>query len=166
MRKSIKLLAMGIAALLVAGSASKAEAGGKLKYTSTTEYNAESLAKGAEGINVVRLYGRAETEEAAIEDAKMKAVACALFCGFPSGANGSEAAPAIITDPNVEKTHKKFLEEFFKKGGDYLKYVKVSELANSKSSSKVSRTEFKVGVGLDVSYNALKEEMKKQGLVK
>ena len=166
MRKSIKLLAMGVAALLLAGTASNAEAGGKLKYNSATEYNAESLAKGPEGINVVRLSGRAETEDAAIEDAKMKAVACALFCGFPSGANGAEAAPAIVTDPNAEKTYKKYLEGFFAKGGDYLKYVKVSTVAPSKSSSKVSRTEYKVGVGLDVSYSALKEEMKKQGLVK
>ncbi len=137
-----------------------------MKYNSNSTYEVESLAKGAEGVNIVRLYGKAVTEEAAIEDAKMKAVACALFCGFPSGANGSEAAPAIITDPNVEKTHKKFLEEFFKEGGEYLKYVKVSESAASKSKSKISRTEYKVGIGLEISYNALKEEMKKQGLVK
>lgn len=166
MKKSFKILALGIVALLFAGATSTATAGGKLKYNSASTYEVESLARGADGVNVVRLYGRAETEDAAIEDAKMKAVACALFCGFPSGANGAEAAPAIITDPNVEKTYKKFLEGFFAKNGDYLKYVKVSTTAGSKSSSKVSKTEYKVGIGLDVSYKALQDEMKKQGLVK
>ena len=166
MKKSFKILALGIVALLFAGATSTATAGGKLKYNSASTYEVESLARGAEGVNVVRLYGRAETEDAAIEDAKMKAVACALFCGFPSGANGAEASPAIITDPNVEKTYKKFLEGFFAKNGDYLKYVKVSTTAGSKSSSKVSKTEYKVGIGLDVSYKALQDEMKKQGLVK
>ena len=166
MKKSFKILALGIVALLFAGATSTATAGGKLKYNSASTSEVESLARGADGVNVVRLYGRAETEDAAIEDAKMKAVACALFCGFPSGANGAEAAPAIITDPNVEKTYKKFLEGFFAKNGDYLKYVKVSTTAGSKSSSKVSKTEYKVGIGLDVSYKALQDEMKKQGLVK
>ena len=166
MKKPFKIIALGILAMLLAGTTTTANAGGKLKYTSTSTYEVESLARGPEGVNVVRLYGKAETEEAAIEEAKMKAVACALFCGFPSGANGSEAAPAIITDPNAEKTYKKFLEGFFAKDGDYLKYVKVSTLVNSKTSSKVSRTEFKVGIGLDVSYKALQDEMKKQGLVK
>lgn len=166
MKKLLKIIALGIVAMLFAGATTPANAGGKLKYTSTSTYEVESLARGPEGTNVVRLYGRAETEDAAIEDAKMKAVACALFCGFPSGANGAEAAPAIISDPNVEKTYKKFLEGFFAKNGDYLKYVKVSTIAGSKSSSKVSKTEFKVGIGLDVSYGALKDEMKKQGLVK
>ena len=166
MKKSFKILALGIVALLFAGATSTATAGGKLKYNSASTYEVESLARGADGVNVVRLYGRAETEDAAIEDAKMKAVACALFCGFPSGANGAEAAPAIITDPNVEKTYKKFLEGFFAKNGDYLKYVKVSTAAASKSSSKVSKTEYKVGIGLEVSYKALQDEMKKQGLVK
>lgn len=166
MRKSIKIFAMALAAMLIAGSASKVEAGSKLKYTSKSTYEVESLARGAEGVNIVKLSGRAETEAAAIEDAKMKAVACALFCGFPSGANGAEEAPAILTDPNVEKTHKAFLEKFFAENGDYLKYVKLSESAASKSKSKISKTEFKIGVGMEVSYNALKEEMKKQGLVK
>ena len=167
MRKSIKILMMALAAMLIAGGASTVNAKekkAKFKYNSTTEYNAESLAKGDAGINIVRLDGRGETEEAAIEDAKMKAVACALFCGFPSGANGAEEAPAIIENSSADNSD--FLANFFKPGGDYLKYVKVSKLANSKSVSKATTKTFKVAIGLDVSYNDLKELMKKNGLVK
>ncbi|MBO4601975.1 MAG: hypothetical protein J5651_02310 [Salinivirgaceae bacterium] len=166
MRKSIKILMMALAAMLIAGGASSIQAKDKkgLKYNSTTEYNAESLAKGAPGTNIVRLDGRGETEDLAIEDAKMKAVACALFCGFPSGANGAEAAPAIISDPSADNS--KFLADFFKSGGEYLNYVKISTTAGSKSVSKATTKLFKVAIGLDISYDALKDVMVKNGLAK
>lgn len=167
MRKSIKLLAMGVAALLLAGTASNAEAGGKLKYNSNSTYEVESLGRDGDGYKVVRLHGIGDSEEAAIEDAKMKAVACALFCGFPSGEDGvTGQTPAIISDPNVEAANKKFLTEFFKEGGDYTKYVVVSKRVPTKASSKVSKKLFKVRIGMDVSYDALKAEMQKQGVIK
>ncbi len=162
-----KILATVLATMLIAGVTTKVEAGNKLKYDSKSKYDVETLAQGDEGINVVRLYGKGKTEDDAIEDAKMKAVACALFNGFPSGANGvKNETPAIITDENAESTYKKFLAEFFKPQGQYLEYVKVSKIVYSKSVSKVSKTTYKVGIGLDVSYQELKDEMVKQGIVK
>ena len=165
MRKSIKLFAMGIAALLLAGTVSNAKASGKLKYDSKSTYEVESLGRDGDGYKVVRLHGIGDTEEAAIEDAMMKAVACALFCGFPSGGDGvTGQTPAIITDPNAEAANKKFLTEFFK--SDYKKYVVVSTRVPTKASSKVSKKLFKVRIGMDVSYDALKAEMQKQGVIK
>jgi len=166
MRRLGKILVMAFVAMLIVGTTSCVEAGNKLKYNSKSVYEVETMARGAEGTNIVRLYGKGESEEAAIEDAKMKAVACALFCGFPSGANGvTETTPAIITDEKVESTYKKFLAEFFKPQGQYLQYVKISTTAASKSKAKVSKTIYKVGISLEVAYQALKDEMIKQGLV-
>lgn len=167
MRKSIGIIMMALAAMLIAGGASTIQAKDKksgLKYNSSTEYNAESLAKGAPGTNIVRLDGRGETEELAMEDAKMKAVACALFCGFPSGANGAEAAPAIISNSSADNS--KFLADFFKSGGEYLNYVKISTTAGSKSVSKATTKLYKVAIGMEVSYDSLKEVMVKNGLAK
>ena len=56
MKKSLKIIALGIVAMLFAGATTPANAGGKLKYTSTSTYEVESLARGPEGTNVVRLY--------------------------------------------------------------------------------------------------------------
>ncbi|MBO7593541.1 MAG: hypothetical protein J6T12_01125 [Salinivirgaceae bacterium] len=169
MRKSIKILMLALAAMLIAGGASSVNAKDKkgLKYNSNTEYNAEALGRNTEDIKVVRLEGKGETEEAATEDAMMKAVACALFCGFPSAGDGvTQPTPAIISDANAEVTYKQFLTEFFKPGGDYKKYVAVSTIVPTKASSKVSKNLYRVRIGMDVSYNALKEEMKKNGVVK
>ena len=172
MRKLFGVFAMGIAALMITGCASSADAQSrnkvrKLEYNSRYNYEVSTIAVGVDGTKLVKVWGYGKKAEDAMHNAKELGVACALFRGFPAGSNGSAApTPAIITDPNADTKYEEYFTKFFEPGGKYLQYVNYSSDAVPTDRVIVNKKTYKVGVVLSISYDELRKEMEREGIAR
>lgn len=172
MRKLVGMFAFAVAAMMVVGCASSAEAQSrnkirKIEYNSSYNYEVSTIAVGVDGTKLVKVWGYGKKAEDAIRHAKELGVACALFRGFPAGSNGSAApTPAIISNHGEPALHQDYFDQFFAPGGQYLQYVNVSTDGTTTDRVKVNKKTYKVGVVLSISYDELRKEMERQGIAK
>ncbi len=139
----------------------------KIEYNSAYNYEVVSLSVGVDGTKLVKVYGYGRKPEDAVRNAKELGVACALFRGFPAGADGSVATtPAIVKDPSEPAKHQDYFNKFFATGGQYLQYVNASSDGMPTDRVKVNKKTYKVGVTLSIAYDELRKEMERQGIAR
>lgn len=156
-----------LAAIAVCVNAQSKNKVRKIEYNSAYNYEVVSLSVGVDGTKLVKVYGYGRKPEDAVRNAKEIGVACALFRGFPAGANGSVATtPAIVKDPAEPAKHQDYFNNFFATGGQYLQYVNVSSDGMPTDRVKVNKKTYKVGVTLSIAYDELRKEMERQGIAR
>lgn len=158
MRKLITIvMACLLCVPLFAGAKKKAE-----KDTQNFRYEVECAGNGIQGTYLVKVWSYSKKARIAAEQDKKNAVHGIIFKGYP-GTNGCVAQRPLAKEPGVEMQHEEFFREFFKDGGEYMKYVSFTSTAPEQI--KVGK-EYKVGVVVSVQKDALRKALEEAGVIK
>ncbi len=163
MKSRILLMLFG-ASLLFASCGTTQSVSQKQANTETEQfrYELECAGNGAQGTYLVKVYSYSKKPNVAAEQCKKNAVHGIIFKGF-TGMNGCVSQPALVKNPGAELEHRAFFEQFFKDGGEYMKYVSVS--GKPQELLKVGR-EYKVGLVVVVHKDALRKALEQAGVVR
>ena len=174
MRNIVKLLVLSILAVVLSASATFAAPDKKKKAdkaTLTWQYEVEpTTGQAVQGSILVKVWSYSKKKDIALTQAGKNAVHAVLFKGVSALNTDKARVPAqkaIVTDINAETTHADYFEAFFQDGGKYMKYVNFQNngIPGPGDIIKVGK-EYKVGVTVSVSKDALRKEMEAAGIVK
>lgn len=134
------------------------------KDTFIWRYELEGVKQGVQGTYLVKVWSYSKKPEVAIEQAKKNAVHGVIFRGFA----GTAKQKPLANSPTLEQEHDEFFADFFKKGGNYMKYVSVSGdgTVSSGDKLKVSKKEWKIGVAVSVNQALLRKDLEAAGILK
>ena len=169
--KAIRLLSLLLVASLVITTASAQEKYSKkerrIHYSSNYNYEVEILGVGQDGTKVMKVWGYGKKVEDAIIEAKMNAVAAAIFKGIPGG-QGAAATPAILRDPNAAEKHADYFENFFSPGGKYLQFLTMTTdgMPSGQDRLQISKKNYKVAIYVQVMYDALRKQLEADGIAR
>ncbi len=140
---------------------------GKVKADKDTEqfrYEIECAGNGAQGSYLVRVwtYTKNAKSSNAINQCKKNAVHGIIFKGY-TGGNGCVAQRPLAATPGVEAEHAEYFKQFFADGGEFLKYVQVTD--GTQETVKFGR-EYKVGVVVTVAKDALRKALEQAGIIR
>ncbi len=140
---------------------------GKAKADKDTEqfrYEIECAGNGAQGSYLVRVwtYTKNAKSSNAINQCKKNAVHGIIFKGY-TGGNGCVAQRPLAATPGVEAEHAEYFKQFFADGGEFLKYVQVTD--GTQETVKFGR-EYKVGVVVTVAKDALRKALEQAGIIR
>ena len=102
--------------LILAGCSSKKS------VSSYHSFESECLGVELDGSETLRAWGRGKNRTDAIEQAKKNAVRDVLFKGVVAGSRECSVRP-LITEVNAQERYASYFNDFFRDGGEYLKYV-------------------------------------------
>ncbi|MFO8128521.1 MAG: hypothetical protein R6T99_01300 [Bacteroidales bacterium] len=137
----------------------------KAMYQSNFNYEVQSLGVGQDGTKLLKVWGYAKKPHDAVYKAKRNAVAAVIFKGIPAG-NGAAATPPILGVDGYD-AHQKFFDGFFEAGGMYLSFVNRTTDGIPGGSDRIKiKKGYKVGVRASVNYDALRNYLEEQGVVK
>lgn len=136
------------------------------KQTYAWNYEIECAGVGTDGMYLVKVYTISNKSKLDLEQAKKNAVHGVIFKGFP-GKDGCKSQKAIATNPNVEYEKNDFFMNFFQDNGKYMKYVSLSNAGqiDAKDTKKVGK-EYKIGVIVTVSKDALRKDLEEAGIIR
>lgn len=165
MKKGLVILLLFLAALpLPVLAQSRREV--KALMNSFNNYEVTTVRVAVDGTKFVKVWGYGKRVDAAIIQAKKNAVHACLFKGLP-GMESAMPTPAIMRDANAFADNQKYFLDFFKTGGEYLKYINVTtDGVPSGQDRRQVRGGYKVALYVQVMYDNLKERMETDGLVK
>lgn len=151
--------------LLGASQNADAQKKNKYKYKEARNYEVVMLGVGSDGTKVFKIYATDRTVEKAIALAKMAAIEVTLFRGLP--ARGTIAATPRLCDAATREAHAEYFEEFFQSGGRYLQYLNVTTdgIPSGQDRLKV-KGGYKVGLGVQVLYDNLREDLEADGIIR
>ncbi len=147
--------------------------GGKVRRqgmadTQTTQwrYEIEPVSVGTQGSAVVKVWSYLKDPKIAREQCKKNAVHGVIFKGIPSKERIPGKKP-LVTAAEASQ-HADFFDKFFAAGGDYMKFVALTNTGagGGESVLKVSKKEYKVGVTVTVNYNNLRSYLEGKGIIK
>ena len=163
------LISFGLLASVTPCSAQKRKKADRA--TMVWEYEIEpTTGQVLQGSILVKVWSYSKSKTVALEQAAKNAVHGVLFKGVAALNTSSARIPAqrpIITDVNAEETHREYFEKFFADGGEYMKYVNFvnNGIPGIGDIIKVGK-QYKVGIRVSVSKDALRKEMEAAGVVK
>ncbi len=135
----------------------------ELKNNTTNEwkYDIECAGSGSQGSYLVRVWSYGKKPNIATEEMKRNAVHGVIFKGF-SGDRGCTSQKPMVNNPSVMEEKADFFNAFFTNGGTYLKYA---DVVGTPETIKVGK-EYKVGVVVSISKDALRKDLEGAGVVK
>ena len=123
---------------------------------------AECLGSGRDGVIRVKAWGYGRNTDEAVEQAKRNAVQDVLFKGVKAGQAGCPSNP--IVPGGIDKAPDYF-REFFKDGGDYLRYISLSGDGSIRAEDRIRVGRlYKIGVFVVVDHRRLRQRMQDDGL--
>jgi hypothetical protein len=136
------------------------------KDTRRWRYEIEAVSEGKEGTYVVKVWSYSKKPKVAVEQAKKNAIHGVIFQGV-IGSGRVSGQPPLTSDPGVEMQHSDFFNVFFKDGGEYMKYVSMSNdgSVSPGDRQKVDK-EYKIGVLVSVRKDLLRRDLEKAGVIK
>lgn len=170
MKKLFRLALMAVAVIALA-SCSAARKATADKDTLTWQYEIEpTTGQAIQGSILVKVWSYSKDKNVAQGQAGKNAVHGVLFKGVSALNNEYARVPAqrpIVTDMNAESAHSEYFKTFFQDGGKYAKYVNFvnNGIPAPGDIIKVGK-EYKIGVRVSVSKDALRKEMEAAGVVK
>jgi hypothetical protein len=132
------------------------------KNVNNFRYELECAGNASQGNYLVKVWSYSKKASVAAEQCKRNAVHGVIFKGF-SGNQGCVSQRPMAGDPGVEFEFEEYFQEFFKEGGEYLKYVVLT--AGTQEIVKIGK-EYKVGVVVTVHKDALRKTLEKAGVIK
>jgi|LauGreDrversion4_2_1035121.scaffolds.fasta_scaffold644421_2 hypothetical protein len=131
-------------------------------------YEIEGISKSRDiGTYVVKVWCYTKKPKIDYNIAKKNAIHGLIFRGYVKNGN-LPALPPISNVPGLEQTQKDFFEQFFRDGGDYLKYVALSNENLAIAPGDLIRLNkgYKIGMVLTVNKNLLQRDLIAAGIVK
>jgi hypothetical protein len=119
------------------------------QITGNYSYETSCLGSDFDGSQVLRSFGTGKYKIDAIENGKIRALRDVIFNGIRSGKEDCQLRP-IIVEVQAQEKYEEYFNIFFKKGGDYTKFVSASEEPILKKIFKGKRTN-----DLDVAYEVI-----------
>lgn len=140
-------------------------------------YEVETTAKNNKGGYILKVWSYSKDPNVAEEQSKKNAIHAVVFKGVPEG-TGTVRTPGIkaLIPDDSSRPDDEFFSDFFAYGGDYMRYVTVSnngfsdvvKLAKKKKdgTDKKSVYKFKVGLTVTVDVPALRKYLESKGKIK
>lgn len=137
------------------------------KATEEWRYEIECAGIGTDGTYLVKVWSYSKKPAIAITQAKKNAVHGVIFKGFPGTAQGCSSQKPLVTNPNIENEKADFFQSFFEEGGKYMKFVAESGdgMVDASDRMKVGK-EYKIGVIVSVSKDALRKDLEAAGIIR
>lgn len=159
-----------LASIIVLASCSATRQATADKQTLTWRYEIEPTSgQATQGSILVKVWSYSKDKNIAQSQAGKNAVHGVLFKGVAALNDGASRIPAqrpIVTDPNAENTHADFFKTFFADGGKYMKYVNFVNNGIPAAGDIIKiRNEYKIGIKVSVSKDALRKEMEADGII-
>lgn len=136
----------------------------KIAGYTVDNYEVECLGTGAEGTQLMKIWGYGKKPEDAVIQAKVNAVHAVIFKGIFVGEPGCMKRP-IVTDPASEEKNQDYFDIFFKPNGEYLSYVALSG-EGVRESVKVDKRTYKVAIFVSVQHASLRKKLESDGIIK
>lgn len=164
-----KYIMMILATLLCTGYIFAGAKGKADKDTNNWRYEVENLGqrsgRGGHGTShVLKVWSYSKKPVVAEEQSKKNAVHAVIFQGVPGNdAKRLKGIEALLQDPAAEAEHAGFFDKFFETGGDYMRFVTVSNsgMADILKYGK----EYKVGLTVSVNTPALRKYLEQSGVI-
>lgn len=134
--------------------------------TEAWRYEIEPVSTGTQGSVVLKVWSYSKKSEIAAEQSKKNAVHGVIFKGFPAKDRVTGRKPLVAESAEAENAE--FFDNFFGEGGDYMRFVALtnSGALGGGDVMKTTKKEYKVGVTVTVSYNDLRSYLEEKGIVK
>lgn len=116
------------------------------------------------GLITMRAWGGGPDKARAIEEAMKNAVSDVIFKGV-KGASGY-AGQAIVTEVNARERYAEYFDLFFADGGEYKKFVTETSSKDKSRTRAKSDGRQNFGVTVTVDRNALKQQLRQDGIIK
>ena len=141
------------------------------KNTLVWRYEIEpTLGQATQGSTLVKVWSYSKSRYVATTQAGKNAVHGILFKGVSALNEVNKRIPPqrpIVTDLNAEQEYASYFKDFFRDGGKYQKYVNfVNNGIPGPGDIIKIRREYKIGITVSVSKDALRKEMEQAGIVK
>lgn len=176
---NMRKLLLIIAVLLSAFSTTHADNKKKKaeQDTQAWNYEVETISKNKTGGYILKVWSYSKDVNVAEEQSKKNAVHAVVFKGVPEG-SGQVRTPGIkaLIPNDSSRPDDEFFSTFFADGGDYMRYVTVSnngfsdviKLPKKKKdgTDKKSVYKFKVGLTVTVDVPALRKYLEGKGKIK
>jgi hypothetical protein len=129
-------------------------------------YEIEAMKTGVQGTYLIKVWSYSKQPMMPADLAKKNAVHGIIFKGFPAK-DGVPGQLALAADPAIETEKAEFFENFFKDGGDFLKYVTLVGDGQIAPEDRIRMgKEFKIGLVVSVDVAALRRALEDAGIIK
>lgn len=162
-----RMLIAILSVLVAIFAANTAFAGKKAKADKETvqwRYEMETVGENRTTGHVLKIWSYSKKPVIAEEQSKKNAVHAVIFKGVPANdAKRLHGIKALVQDPQAEEANKAFFDDFFKDGGDYMRFV---VLSNSGMADIIKYgKEYKVGLTVTVNTPALRKYLEQKGII-
>jgi len=88
--------------------------------------------------------------------------------GSKLGGRGCSSLRPLVRKADTESKFHEFFENFFKDGGEYLKYVSAATDGRIAPGDrlKISKREYKIGVIVSIKYDELQKRLEQEGIIR
>lgn len=137
------------------------------KATKEWRYEIECAGIGKDGTYLVKVWSYSKKPAVAISQAKKNAVHGIIFKGFSGGGSGCVSQKPLASNTNIEEEKSDFFDPFFEDGGKYMKFVSESSDGNVDAADRMKvGKEYKIGVIVSISKDALRQDLEAAGIIK
>ncbi len=138
------------------------------KDTKTWRYDLECEGIAKQGSKLVKVWSYSKNPKHAISSGMKNAVHGVIFKGYAGGGRGCTSIRPLVKSADIEIKFNDFFKNFFKDGGEYLKYVSAATDGRIAPGDrlKISRREYKIGVIVNVQYDELRKRLEKEGIIR
>lgn len=160
MKKIIPFILFAVVSLFVTGCGASRQ----LDKTATGkfQYEIEGVNNGAQGSYLIKVWTYSPSKYANIEECKKNAVHGVIFKGYAGSPNVRPQNP-LVREAGAEMTHADFFNSFFANGGEYNKYVTVTQ--GTQEIVKVGKR-YKIGLVVSVSKDQLRRALEQAGVLR
>ncbi|NRS87998.1 hypothetical protein HNQ02_000908 [Flavobacterium sp. 7E] len=136
------------------------------KDTKAWRYEIEAVQTGVQGTYLIKVWSYSKKPEVAMEQAKKNAIHGIIFKGF-TGISGVPGQSPLANSLNLEDEKEDFFKPFFNEGGDYMKYVSLSNDGSVAAEDRMKiGKEYKIGVIVAVNITDLRKDLEKANIIK
>jgi hypothetical protein len=136
------------------------------KDTGAWRYEIEPVGVGTQGTYLIKVWTYSKKSQVAIDQAKKNAIHGIIFRGF-TGITGVPGQKALSREPNLEVTQGDFFKTFFAQGGDYMRFVSITNDGSIAPEDRLKvGNEYKIGVIVSVNVSELRKYLEDKGIIK
>lgn len=161
-----RLLILLLLCTPIVASAQKRAGKNADKETAAWRYEIEPVTTGTQGTVVLKVWSYSKKPNVALEQSKKNAVHGVIYKGVPAKDRVTGRKPLV--EASVAAQNKEFFDRFFADGGEYMRFVALTNngAVDSGDVMKTGKKEYKIGVTVTVSYSELRSYLESQGVVK
>jgi hypothetical protein len=138
------------------------------KVANYYEYSTECLGVEHDGTQTLKVWGKGRNRFDAIEQAKKNALYDVLFKGISAGSSAC-TTPPLVPELNARETYSDYFNGFFKDDGPFKEFISLRDERLDKKISrerKATNNQVTLSMVIQVNKPALKEKLKKDGIIK